>query len=123
MEIGVINRLRDGGRCFDQVAQFGLTVCQLSSHEPEMATREIAATVVAEARAAGVRICAVWAGWPPPKVWDFREGPITLGLVPEAYRAARVEFLKGWADFATWIGVPAIITHCGFIPENLTDPD
>jgi L-ribulose-5-phosphate 3-epimerase len=122
MEIGVINPLRNGGRCFDQVTQFGLTVCQLASFEPELATREVAATVVAEARAAGVRICALWAGWPGPRVWNFREGPVTLGLVPEQYRATRIAALQQWADFATWIGAPALITHCGFIPENLTDP-
>jgi L-ribulose-5-phosphate 3-epimerase len=122
MEIGVINPLRAGGKCFDQVGRFGLSVCQLSGFDPTMATREVARTVVKEARAAGVRICAVWAGWPGPKVWDFREGPITLGLVPERYRAERIAALQRWADFATWIEAPAIITHCGFIPENLTDP-
>lgn len=122
MEIGVINPLRDGGKCFDHVARFGLSVCQLSGFDMTTATREVAATVVKESRAAGVRICAVWAGWPGPKVWNFREGPTTLGLVPEQYRAERIAALKQWADFATWIEVPAIITHCGFIPENLTDP-
>lgn len=48
---------------------------------------------------------------------------MTLGLVPPEYRAQRVEELKRWADFASWIGAPAIITHCGFIPENMTDPE
>jgi L-ribulose-5-phosphate 3-epimerase len=122
MEIGVIAPLRDGGRCFEHVTQFDLAVCQLSCWDSALATREVAATVVKEAQAAGVRVCAVWAGWPGPRVWNFREGPVTLGLVPEQYRAARVAALKQWADFATWIGAPAIITHCGFIPENLTDP-
>lgn len=122
MEIGVINPLRDGGRCFDHVARFGLAVCQLSSFDATQATRAVADTVVKESQAAGVRICAVWAGWPGPKVWDFRAGPDTLGLVPVQYRPERIAALKRWADFASWIGVPAIITHCGFIPENLTDP-
>jgi sugar phosphate isomerase/epimerase len=58
-----------------------------------------------------------------PAEWNFSRGPVTLGLVPEAYRAERVEALKRWADFAANIGAPAIITHCGFIPENLTDPE
>ena len=34
----------------------------------------------------------------------------------------RIDALKRMADFACWINVPAIITHCGFIPENMTDP-
>ena len=62
MEIGVITPLRHGGRCFDRVARFGLAVCQLSSFDARQATRAVADTVVAESRAAGVRISAVWAG-------------------------------------------------------------
>ena len=45
-----------------------------------------------------------------------------LGLVPARYRARRVAELKKAADFAASIGAPAIITHCGFIPENPSDP-
>lgn len=122
MEIGVINSLVNGGRCFDHVAQFGLPVCQLACWDTRLATREVAQTVVEESAKAGVRVCAVWAGWSGPAEWNFTRGPVTLGLVPPEYRAQRVEELKRWADFASWIGAPAIITHCGFIPENMTDP-
>ena len=45
-----------------------------------------------------------------------------MGLVPCAYRAMRVLELKKWADFAAEAGAPAVITHCGFLPENMTDP-
>jgi L-ribulose-5-phosphate 3-epimerase len=123
VEIGVINILRNGGKCFDHVAQFGLHTCQLCSWNMDEATREIAETVKKESAAAGVRVCAFWAGWPGRQVWDFKEGPTTLGLVPEEFRSERVDALKKWADFASWIGAPAIITHCGFIPENMTDPN
>lgn len=122
MKIGLINTILDGGRCFQHVTKHQLDVCQLVSWDVNEATEEIAATVVQEAESAGVRICAVWAGVPGPQVWNFKEGPITLGLIPEEYRAERLAALKRWADFAVWIGAPAIITHCGFIPENMTDP-
>jgi sugar phosphate isomerase/epimerase len=46
-----------------------------------------------------------------------------LGLVPPQYREERIAALKKWADFAVRIGAPAIITHCGFIPENMTEPE
>ncbi len=123
MEIGVMNALRNGGRCFEHVAQFGLHVCQLVSFDVSQATQAVAATVAEESASVGVRVCAMWAGWPGPQVWDFLEGPTTLGLVPEEFRQERIAALKSWADFAQRIGAPAIITHCGFIPENLTDPD
>lgn len=123
MEIGVINTLDKGGRCFDHVEQFGLKVCQLSAWDQTQFTDEIAETVVSESNRTGVRVCALWAGYPGPGAWNFTEGPITLGLVPPEYRAMRIEALKRAADFAKAIGVPAIITHAGFIPENMTDPE
>jgi sugar phosphate isomerase/epimerase len=83
----------------------------------------VAETVRAEAARTGVRVCAVWGGVPGPAEWNFTRGPLTLGLVPPAYRAERVAALQRWADFASWIGAEAVITHCGFIPENLTDPE
>lgn len=121
MEIGVINYIRNGGRCFEHVSSFGLHVCQLGSWDMTQCTKEIADTVVRESKASKVRICAMWSGVPGPAEWNFTKGPVTLGLVPPEYRAERVAALKSWADFASWIGAPAIITHCGFIPENITD--
>lgn len=123
MEIGVMNSLTNGGRCFEHVSQFGLDVCQLVSWDLSLATPEIAAAAKTEAARAGVRICAVWGGVPGPAKWNFTEGPITLGLVPPEYRRDRVAALKRWVDFAGQVGAPAVITHCGFIPENLTDPN
>lgn len=122
-DIGVINSLRDGGKCFDHVAQFGLNCCQLNSWDLTTCTPEVAETVKAESAASGVRVTAVWAGVPGPHEWNFRFGPVTLGLVPPQYRWMRIEALKRWADFAQWIGAPAIITHCGFLPENVSDPE
>jgi len=54
--------------------------------------------------------------------WNFVGGPATLGLVPPKHRKARIAALKQWADFAAAIGTRAVITHCGFIPENMNDP-
>lgn len=121
MEIGIINYLTKSGPLFEPVKSFGLKVCQLASWDVTLATEAMAKRVVGDSNEAGVRVCAVWAGVPGPRVWNFIEGPETLGLVPAQYRTDRVQALKRWADFASWIGAPAIITHCGFIPENMTD--
>jgi sugar phosphate isomerase/epimerase len=59
---------------------------------------------------------------PPPLVWDFMQGPSTIGLVPPATRAARIDALKQASDFAKLLGVHQVQTHCGFIPENPGDP-
>jgi sugar phosphate isomerase/epimerase len=55
-------------------------------------------------------------------VWDFLDGPETIGLVPPNTRAARIEALKQTSDFAKRLGIPRVQTHCGFLPENPRDP-
>ena len=54
---------------------------------------------------------------------DQVEGPLTLGLVPLAYRYERLKMSVSGADFAAWLGVKDMVTHVGFIPENPNDPD
>lgn len=123
--IGVIHMLDTNhkGNMFQVVSDYDFRVCQLCGWDRELCTKEVAERVVREALEVNVRVCAVWAGVPGPAEWNFTGGPITLGLVPEQYREERIKALKDWADFAVWIGAPAIITHCGFIPENMTDPE
>jgi L-ribulose-5-phosphate 3-epimerase len=61
-------------------------------------------------------------GGPGREVWDFYEGPLTIGLVPRDVRAARIAHIKKASDFAKQCGIAAVQTHCGFIPENPNDP-
>src|ERR1700745_263749 len=60
-------------------------------------------------------------GGPGREVWDFYEGPQTIGLVPRETRAVRIAHIKEASDFAKQCGIPAVQTHCGFIPENPND--
>jgi len=59
---------------------------------------------------------------PPPLEWNFLRGPSTIGLVPPATRAARIDALRQVSDFAKLIGIGQVQTHCGFIPEDPADP-
>jgi L-ribulose-5-phosphate 3-epimerase len=61
-------------------------------------------------------------GGPGKESWDFYQGPLTIGLVPRETRAARIAHIKKASDFAKQCGIPAVQTHCGFIPENPNDP-
>ncbi|NMA41808.1 MAG: sugar phosphate isomerase/epimerase [Oligosphaeraceae bacterium] len=125
MKIGVINSLRlDRQDCiFDRVRDMGFKTCQLSSWRPYELSDGLAEKVKAQIVSSGVQPCAFWAGYTGPIFWNFTEGPLTLGLVPPEYRFQRLNELKLAADFASKIGARAIITHCGFIPENMTDPE
>ena len=55
---------------------------------------------------------------PGPLVWDFLQGPSTIGLVPPKTRSVRIDALRQVSDFARLLGIGQVQTHCGFIPEN-----
>ncbi|MBR0055924.1 MAG: sugar phosphate isomerase/epimerase [Kiritimatiellae bacterium] len=110
------------GSSIDKIAAFGLRCAQAVSWDMGLATPAVARSLKARAADAGVRLTAIWGGYSGPRSWNFTRGPVTLGLVPPEYRAQRIADLKRWADFAAEAGAPAVITHCGFLPENMTDP-
>ena len=55
---------------------------------------------------------------PGPDMYNFYDGPLTLGLVPRTYRAQRIEKLLLFSDHAKRLGIPALRVHVGFIPED-----
>lgn len=63
------------------------------------------------------------AGWCKPAVWNFREGPQTLGLTPLEYREDRMNSLLCAAEWTSRLGIPRMQTHFGFIPENPGSPE
>lgn len=67
-----------------------------------------------------LKITSFWAGWSSPDVWNFVDGPATLGLVPAAYRAKRIDEIKNGIEFARLLGVHDVATHVGFVPETPT---
>ena len=54
-------------------------------------------------------------------VWDFLQGPSTIGVVPPKTRSERIDALRQVSDFAKLLGIGQVQTHCGFIPENPAD--
>ncbi|MFW6133562.1 MAG: sugar phosphate isomerase/epimerase family protein [Planctomycetota bacterium] len=106
-----------------KVAELGLRSCQVCSWDTGMMTDAVGEALLKALRDHDVRVSTFWAGYSGPEVWDFIEGPATIGLVPPAYRAQRVADLKHGVAFAAGLGFPSITTHVGFIPENPSDPN
>jgi sugar phosphate isomerase/epimerase len=107
---------------FAQCKEIGISSCQLSIWDVGVFSDVAHANKIKEAMAScGVTVSALWAGYSGPCEWNFISGPDTIGLVPVAYRATRLEELKRASDFAWMIGVDKIATHVGFIPENPSD--
>ena len=122
-EIGIVTKLpKVAEGTIARVREMGFGVCHLSVYDPASYTEATRDLILRECAEHDVRITALWAGYPGHVVWDLIEGPVTTGLVPPALRAERVALMKHAADFAASIGVSEVITHLGFVPEDLNDP-
>ena len=125
MNVGIIIRhcLGDEMRkSFSDAVKQGFRHCQLVSWQPEYWTDESADEIREMIKEFGITITAFWCGWSGPKAWNFVDGPETLGIVPVAYRAMRIRNLFDGAAFAKKLNVTDVVTHMGFIPENMSDP-
>ena len=125
MEIGVHVNFRTPDNMDESFANLhnnGIHSCQLCSWIPSLWTEENAAMIRGLTEKYGITISAFWCGWEGPRVWNFYDGPVTLGLVPVEYRAMRIKNLCDGADFAKLLGITDVVTHMGFIPEDPNDP-
>lgn len=119
MKIGVLVNLDNNVEAeIKKVRDLGLYSCQLSCWNMNMYTDEIAERVNKATKEYGVTVSTVWGGWQGPGVWDFYDGPVTLGLVPVDFRYARIKDVMAASDFAKKIGVENVATHVGFLPET-----
>ncbi|MBR5157458.1 MAG: sugar phosphate isomerase/epimerase [Clostridia bacterium] len=109
--------LEEGNAGVEKLVDLGIECVQLNGWDATMYTEETAEKICS-LLANKVRISSFWCGWSGPKVWNPVDGPCTLGLVPDAYRAIRLEELKKGADFTRMLGVHDMATHVGFIPEQ-----
>ena len=124
MPLGLLISPADGPEAtISRVHQLGLPTCFLSldayigKFTPALATQFKGLLTKYNVTCTTVEVVG-----PQPLVWDFMQGPTTIGLVPRATRAARIDALRQASDFAKLLGVNQVQTHCGFIPENPSDP-
>ena len=110
---------KDPDAAIAKVKGLGLPTCQAF-------VDNVDTSMVARLRQAldkhGIEATSLVVGGPGKEVWDFYNGPLTIGIVPPETRAARVAHIKKASDFAKQCGIPAVQTHCGFIPENPNVP-
>jgi sugar phosphate isomerase/epimerase len=101
-----------------KIHDLGFSNCQVS-------TEDFSDTMLEGIRAAvgkfNLEVTALNTSGPGRNVYDFYQGPLTIGLVPRQYRAQRIAHFKKASDFAKKLGIPALHTHFGFIPENPND--
>jgi L-ribulose-5-phosphate 3-epimerase len=110
---------KDPDAAIAKVRNLGLPTCQAHIDKTD---RELAGRLRQALDKYQIEATSVVVGGPGRHVWNFYEGPLTIGLVPRDTRDARVAHMKAASDFAKECGIPAVQTHCGFIPENPNDP-
>lgn len=118
MNIGIITGIRDPFEDIGRVKEFGFDACQVSTGE---FTPGLAGKLKNAFQEHNVTPVSMICHGPGPYIYNFKEGPETIGLVPEGYRAARLERLKEGIEICGNAGIPAIQAHFGFIPENPND--
>ncbi len=106
-----------------EIKTCGFECCQIVFWDMSMYTDQVAEAINLAVAETGIEVSTLWAGWSGPREWNFTAGPMTLGLVPPAYRMQRAEELITAAKFASKIGVDRVATHVGFLPENMNDPE
>lgn len=128
--IGIIQNLKgffepNGEELIDMMAETGIETLQVLINESSSHLLTVKnADELLKKTEGKLKITSVWGGWHTgPAVWNFIEGPTTLGIVPEELRKARLAELKLDADFANLLGVKDMANHVGFIPEQPCYPE
>jgi len=120
MRLGLmIHAGRDPEKALAKVHDLGFPTCQMGIREYDA---EIERRFKEGQARYNIEVTTLVTLGEGPMVWDFYKGPLTIGIVPAQYRRQRVDNLKRASDFAKKVGIPAVHTHCGFIPENPNDP-
>jgi len=122
MRLGVVTRVRQGETpdiAVSRVKSLGFPTCQIGIQGLKLSDAKPLKSALATH---GIEATAIMELGPGRMVWNFTEGPSTIGLVPAGTRRARMDALKLALDVAADAGIPALQTHLGFIPEVPGDP-
>jgi L-ribulose-5-phosphate 3-epimerase len=124
MALGLLIRpSHDPEAAISRVKQLGIPTCFLSLDDSiGKFTKSLAQEFRGLLEKYGITATAAEVVGPGPLTWDFIDGPSTIGVVPRATRAVRIDALKQTSDFAAMLGIGRVQTHCGFIPENPKEP-
>lgn len=102
-------------KSFKELHDLGFGSCQLNYNQKM--DEDFAKKVKAASSKYKIKVTTV-VGVPGHSVWNFREGPATIGLVPVEGREEKIATYHRMIDFCVQAGVPAMHSHFGFIPED-----
>ena len=98
-----------------KVHSLGMPTCQIDS---DLLSDEMLDRLGNALSKYNIVVTAMGTDGPGPYIYNFYDGPLTLGLIPRTYRGQRLVKLKTYSDQVKKLDVPAIRIHAGFIPED-----
>lgn len=102
--------------------ELGVSTIQLHAPSRLSRTPENARRFAERLSDYGIRLTCVFGGFEGESYADIPTVQRTVGLVPPATRAARLQEMKEIADFAKLLGCSAVALHLGFIPHDTALP-
>lgn len=102
--------------------ELGVPTIQVHAPHKSTRTKQHAEKFLARLKELGIQISVVFGGFDGESYADIPTVSRTVGLVPPATRAARLQEMKEISDFAKLLGVGAVGLHIGFVPHDTADP-
>ncbi len=124
LPLGVMTGVSDNPlEDLQKVQDLGFTTCQIQNPSEEYVSGERSDELCRRLRDAikqtGIKISAVFIMY-KGHIWDLKDGPRTIGLVPEETRDPRVIHACMISNWAKRIGIDTVTSHIGFIPADNT---
>lgn len=121
--LGVFASIDAGlGAPLDVAHELGVPTVQLHTPHKPSRTPENAARFLKRLAEFGIRVTVVFGGFEGESYADIPTVSKTVGLVPPATRAVRLQEMKEISDFARLLHVDAVGMHLGFVPHDAADP-
>jgi len=123
MDIGVMMGVGENPlERLQRVKAMEVPTVQMGAPGEDFMTGQPLADLKAAIKQTGIEVTTVFCGFPGEHYADIPTVRRTVGLVPPATRADRLERTQRISDFARSLGVDSISMHIGFVPEDPANP-
>lgn len=121
-DIGLMIWANEAEAKINTIRSLGLSVGQVGVLGHDINSPAKRRALAKQLQSSGIEWVTLFAAFDGEDYADIASVRNTVGLVPLALRAARLEITKKLSDFACEVGIPRFAFHVGCVPENPDDP-
>lgn len=122
--IGVFTSIDAGlGVKLEVAKELGIPTIQMHAPHRQTRTAENATKFTAKLNELGITLTCVFGGFEGESYADIPTVEKTVGLVPKATRAERLQEMKEISDFTKLLGCNVVGLHIGFVPHDTSSAD